>query len=362
MSFSSEEIKFMRAAIALAQKGTFWVSPNPKVGAVIVKNNKVIGKGYHHKFGQDHAEIDALKDAWKASRSVDGATMFVTLEPCIHVNKKLPPCVPAIIESGIKHVVIAIKDPNPNVKGRGILALIKAGLSVRVGLMEKEAKDLNPHFIKLMTTDIPFVAMKIAASLDGKIATKSGDSKWITSEKSRDTVKSLRDNFDAILVGINTVLNDNPTLAGKHKEPVRIILDSRLRTPDNYNVLRNKNVIIATTEHAPDYRIKNMQANGFHVKNFGKKINILSLLRYLGKRNISSVFVEGGSKVFGSFIDSKLVDYLYWFVAPKIIGGLKSKLAISGNGVQSIKNAPMILDPQYKNIDSDLLIEGHLKY
>lgn len=351
-------ISFMQRALFLAKKGAKKVSPNPLVGAVLVKDGKIIGEGYHRAFGLPHAEIEAFKSAKKRGHTIKGATLYVTLEPCMHEEKKTPPCVPAVIESGVSKVIIAMKDPNPKVSGRGIQALKRAGIATEVGLCGAHAKELNAPYIKWITTAIPFVAMKVAMSLDGKTATRTGDSKWITSQKSRTYVHELRDTCDAILVGSHTILLDNPILKGKTCEPIRIILDSTLKTPLTANVLRDSNVIFATTDRAPQKKIRVLEKLGVRVKVFPKKISIVPLLKYLGSVGISSVFVEGGAEVFGSFIDSKQIDKVYWFIAPKIIGGSNAKPATSGMGVAFIKNAMNLTNMQTKQIGTDLFIEA----
>lgn len=339
MKFTSQDEQFMSRALELAQKGKFCVSPNPMVGAVIVKNGKIIAEGWHKKFGGAHAEINALKLAERAAKD---AVLYVNLEPCMHVDKKTPPCVPEVVAAGISRVVVAMKDPNPKVAGRGILALRKAGIKADVGCMQKEACRLNEKFVKWILTGLPYVGMKVAMSLDGKIATKTGESKWITSEESREFVRNLRDDYDAILVGINTVLKDDPVLAGKHREPKRIILDSKLSVPSNAKVLRDSNVIVVTAEK----------------KTKKTRIELAPLLRLLGEQGVSSVFVEGGAEIFGSFIDEKLVDRFYWFIAPKIIGGREAKNAVGGDGVDKLKKALQLQNVEIRKIGSDIMIEG----
>ncbi len=343
----------MERAIELARRGGSFVSPNPMVGAVLVKNGKIIAEGWHKEFGGDHAEIVALRQLKKASAK--GTTLYVNLEPCAHFGKT-PPCVDKIIAAGIKKVVVAMKDPNPLVCGRGIAALKRAGIKTEFGCLQAQAQKLNEKFIKWISKGVPFVAMKVAMTLDGKIATRTGDSKWITSEKSRAFVHELRDSYDAILVGVNTVIKDNPTLSGSKKEPLRIVLDSHLCTPLNSKVLRDKYVLIITTDSVSKSKIDEFKRRGFGLKVFSKKILITPLLRFLGKLGISSLFVEGGSEIFGSFIDSKSVDKFYWFVAPKLIGGKNAKPAVGGKGVNLIKNAIHLKHWEVRQIGADILI------
>jgi diaminohydroxyphosphoribosylaminopyrimidine deaminase/5-amino-6-(5-phosphoribosylamino)uracil reductase len=371
MKFSDQDKKFMARTLALAAKGS--VSPNPMVGAVITRNSRIVAEGWHRKFGGNHAEIEAinpptprmagLRRASKKSKKTKlvGNTLYVNLEPCVGFRgKKTPGCVDAIIKSGIARVVVAIKDPNPLVSGRGCAALRNAGIKVGVGCLAEQATKLNEKFIKWMSTKKPFVAMKVAMSLDGKIATKTGDSKWITSRASRKYVHKLRDSYDAILVGKNTVLKDNPTLAGRLREPMRIILDSSFESPLNSKVFRDNNALVVTTNRAPKSKINLALKNGIKVKVFKNKITINPLLRYLGSISVSSLFVEGGSQIFGSFIDEKCVDKAYFFIAPKIIGGKDSLIAISGKGVSSLKKAMTFKSKTIALVGEDILVEGNL--
>lgn len=323
------------------------------VGTVLVKGRKIIAESWHRKFGGPHAEALLFQQLKKRGISAAGADLYLNFESCVAFSgKKTPPCVNQIIESGIRRVFMAMKDPNPRVNGRGIRALRKAKISVEVGCLGKEAAQLNQKFIKWMRTGMPFVTMKVAMSLDGKIATKTGDSKWITSPESRKFVKHLRDEHDAILVGINTVLRDNPELKGMEREPLRIILDSKWQTPKGAKVLRDSNVLLVTTRR---------EKRSFPCKVFFKKIQLASLLRFLAKRWISSILVEGGSEVFGSFIDTKLVDRFVWFIAPKIIGGRSAKTAVGGEGVSLMKKALVLSRPNIQRIGSDLLVDARLK-
>lgn len=309
----------MKRAYDLARRGEGKVFSNPAVGAVIVRDGKIIAEGWHKRFGGPHAEIEALKYARKKKKNVKAATMYVTLEPCVHFGKT-PPCVPEIIKAGISRVIIAAKDPNSIVNGRGIKALKKAGIKVEM-------------------PDMPFVAMKVAMSLDGKIATRTGDSKWITSGESRAHVRRLRDMHDAILIGIGTALKDNPNLAGKKTCPRRILLDSELKILPKAKLLRDKNVILVATARAKKSKFRLLQKRGFHIKIFQKRILLRPLLRYLKKQNINNILVEGGSEIFGAFLDAKLVNKLYWFIAPRIIGGEKAVPAVGGKGMLKMAKA-----------------------
>lgn len=348
--------KFMQRVLELAKRGDGVVSPNPMVGAVIVKNGKILAERWHRKFGCDHAEIDAINNAQKAKKKLKGATLYVNLEPCAHFGKT-PPCVSEIIKAGFSRVVVAMRDPNPLVNGKGIKMLKKAGIKVDVGCFQNEARKLNKKFIKWISTGLPFVSIKVAMSLDGKIATRANDSKWITSEESRAYVRDLRDSHDAILVGINTLLKDNPMLSGKKRNPRRIVLDSTLRINTNSRFLRNKNVLIITTDRAPKNKLDFLRKRGYPIKIFKRKISIYPLLRFLGKIGISSILVEGGSAIFGSFIDARAIDKCYFFIAPKIIGGKTAKTAVSGVGVGKL-NQSLRFSYKLQKIGEDVMIEG----
>ncbi|MDO8734311.1 MAG: bifunctional diaminohydroxyphosphoribosylaminopyrimidine deaminase/5-amino-6-(5-phosphoribosylamino)uracil reductase RibD [Elusimicrobiota bacterium] len=360
------DINYMQLAIELAKKGAGKVSPNPMVGCVIVKNGKILSTGYHRYFGGYHAEIEALKKCLpdgKTGKNPKGATMYVTLEPCCHYNKKTPPCVPQIINSGIKKVIIATKDPNPAVSGKAILQLNKNNVSCKVGILEYEAKKLNESYIKYIKTKTPFVILKMAYSLDGKTKTKTGDSKWISSEKSRETVHQLRSRTDAVLVGINTVLKDNPKLTSHEfgKNPVRVILDTMLKIPFSTNVLNGKSkTIIATSKNSDKTKKEKLKKMGIFIIELPLKklvprlsrdnfLDIKKLLVELGKTGISSLLVEGGETTAQSFLREKLVDKIMFFVCPKII-----------NGMKYIKNAEVVKNISVRKIEKDFLFEGYL--
>lgn len=361
VSFSSADRAYMARALVLAQKGAIWTSPNPRVGAVIVQKGKIVAEGYHARCGAAHAEVMALNEARRSKIDLRGATLYVTLEPCSHLNKKTPPCVPHIVEAGISRVVIAMKDPNPAVLGRGIAMLKKAGIAVEVGCAEKEAQKLNEVFAFWKKKNRPFVSLKIAASLDGAIATKTGASRYITSQESRTFVHQLRDEHDAILVGRGTVCVDNPVLDGIERSPRRIILDSTLNIPLSAKVLRDTNVILITTHRAPKKKCAAYSARGITVKIFKGNIRIKPLLTYLSSLNISSLLVEGGSEVFASFLESRLVDRLYYFVAPKIIGGVDAKRAVGGKGSRHLSDAIELTERHITHIGQDILITAQLK-
>jgi diaminohydroxyphosphoribosylaminopyrimidine deaminase/5-amino-6-(5-phosphoribosylamino)uracil reductase len=376
----SDEI-FMKKALILAARGKGRTSPNPMVGAVIVKGGKIIASDYHKKAGGPHAEVLVLKTAGKRA---NGATLYVSLEPCCHTDKKTPPCTRAIIRSGIKKVVAAMIDPNPKVSGMGLKELRKAGIETVSGIMEAEAKQLNEAFIKYITEKKPFVILKIAQSLDGKIATARGESKWITGERAREHVHKLRNEVDAILVGIGTVKKDNPSLDCRIKggrNPYRIIVDSSLDISINAKVLKHHDnkTIIATISPLSrggfqtrpckrelmsyQKKIEQLQNMGAHVltlKDKNGKVDLKSLMKELARLEISSVMIEGGSSINASALSSKIVDKVMLFIAPMIIGGADAISSIGGRSPVLLKNAFRLNDIQVKKIGDDLLLEGYL--
>ncbi|MBP9718501.1 bifunctional diaminohydroxyphosphoribosylaminopyrimidine deaminase/5-amino-6-(5-phosphoribosylamino)uracil reductase RibD [Candidatus Gracilibacteria bacterium] len=314
---TKQDEHYMKKALILAEKGRSIVSPNPVVGAVVVKNGKVLSQGYHHYFGGPHAEVEALKGS---EEKYKGATLYVTLEPCCHEDKKTPPCVPLIIKKGIARVVVAHQDANPKVSGRGIQLLKKAGITVDVGCMEKEAHFQNEFFFYSQHHKKPYVSLKIASTLDGRIAAESGDARWVTGEQSRAFVKKLRDRFDAILVGKNTALLDNPHLAGERSEPWRVILDHSLEVRPTADVFRDSHAIVIASTHASSKKIQALQKKNVTVIILKKNSTMKDIVAQLYKKGINSVLVEGGGQIFGSFIKEKAFNDLYWFTAPKIIG------------------------------------------
>lgn len=359
---------FMARALELAAQAKGRTSPNPMVGALVVKDGRVLAAGYHQKAGTPHAEVIALEQAGPAAR---GATLYVTLEPCSHFGRT-PPCVNKIIAAGIKEVVVAMVDPNPQVNGRGIKMLREAGIKVTVGVLQKEAEKLNEAFIKYITTRRPFVALKWAMTLDGKIATVTGDAKWISNSVSRAYVHRLRDEYDAILVGINTVLRDNPSLttrlAGKKgKDPLRIILDSSLRVPLDANVVNLESpapTIICCAAKADKEKISRLEEKGviiWQLPGSAGRLDLNSLLDRLGEREVTSLLVEGGGTVIESFLRQRLTDKLYCFIAPKIVGGELAKTPVEGEGVQSMAEAYQLTELNFENMAGDLLVTGYFR-
>lgn len=351
---------YMNEALNLAKKGEGRTSPNPMVGAVIVKNGQIVGEGFHEKAGEPHAEINALKAAGEAAKD---ATIYVTLEPCAHFGRT-GPCADALINAKIKRAVVAMTDPNPKVAGKGVKKLQAAGIEVTLGVLEEKAKKLNEVFFKWITTGIPFVNLKTAMTLDGKIATKTGESKWITGEESRLKGHQLRNAVDGIIVGINTVAMDNPILTSRiagGKNPIRIILDSKGQIPLKSNVLTDNEAktIIAVSENAKSENIKNIKNAGVEVIVCGKdRVDIEELLKILGEREITSILVEGGGEVLYSFIEKNLFDRVYAFVAPKILGGKSSRLAVAGAGFDSLDDAALLTNIEVSRLGEDILIVG----
>lgn len=355
----------MKRALQLAKLGLGHTNPNPLVGAVIVKNGKIIGEGYHEYYGGPHAEINALKSA---KEDVKGAQLYVTLEPCCHYGKT-PPCVDAIVKSGIKDVFIAMEDPNKLVSGKGIKHLKEAGLNVYTGLLKEEAEKVNEIFIKYITTKKPYVILKSAMTIDGKIATAAGDSKWITNDKSREHVHMIRGGVMAIMVGINTVIKDNPYLTTRIdglKNPLRVIVDSRGRIPLDANVVIDKSArtIVATTDMMPYKKVKALKDSGVDVivlDKLNNEVDLKKLMDMLGEMGIDSVIIEGGGTLNYSALKEGIVDKVMFYIAPKIIGGSNSLTPVEGKGIDLIKDAIIVEKLDVKRFDDDILIEGYIK-
>ncbi len=357
--------EYMKLALKLARRGLGWTSPNPMVGAVLVKNNRIIGQGYHRRFGGNHAEVDALQHA-EANRA--GATLYVTLEPCCHYGKT-PPCVDAIIKNKIKKVIIGTLDPNPQVSGKSVTILNQHGIETRVGVLEEECRELNEAYFKYMTTGLPLVTIKFAQTLDGRIATVSGDSRWISSEEFRKLAHRLRAINDAILVGIDTVLADNPQLTVrlvKGRNPTRIILDSRLRMPPDAEIVRTQDVspvIIATTAQADRERKSKLRELGIEIlevqSGISGGIDLKGLLKALGERNISSLLVEGGARVITSFLRQKLADKFVVAIAPKILG--KGTDAVGELDIARISQSLPLKFQKITRAGEDVVIEARVE-
>jgi diaminohydroxyphosphoribosylaminopyrimidine deaminase/5-amino-6-(5-phosphoribosylamino)uracil reductase len=353
-----EDLTYMKRALRLAAHARGATNPNPMVGAIICNGGVIIGQGFHHKAGAAHAEVEALKDA--TDGYCKGATLYITLEPCAHFGKT-PPCVTAIQAAGITRVVCAISDPNPVVNGSGIQALRTAGLQVDVGLLHEEARKLNEAFFTYHEKHRPYVAIKFAATLDGKMATEKGDSKWITNAAARAYARQLRGYYEAILVGINTVIQDDPHLGVRSMtgtDPLRIILDTKLRIPLDAQVLRDSNVLVLTTKLASKKNILALQNRGAEVVQLPDvEISIPKLMHLLYEKNIVSVFVEGGSAVLGSFLDNRVIDKVYAFYAPRLLGGARS-LSLAGKGMSSMRNSLELTDITIKRFEDNFLVSG----
>jgi diaminohydroxyphosphoribosylaminopyrimidine deaminase/5-amino-6-(5-phosphoribosylamino)uracil reductase len=361
-----DDEKWMKRALRLAEKGAGRTSPNPMVGAVLVKSGKVVGEGYHAKAGEAHAEIIALRQAREKAR---GAILYLNLEPCTHQGKT-PPCAPQIIKAGVKRVVMGMEDPNPLVNGKGIEALRKSGLDAKVGILENECRRLNEAFRKYILKKEPFVTLKAAATLDGKIATRNGDSKWISGEASRHFVHRLRDRVDGVLVGIGTVLKDDPQLTARVKagrDPYRIVLDSRLKISEEAKVFEHSpsKVILATTELAPQEKIQRLEKRGIRVLVLDSKegrVRLKSCLSKLGEIGMMSLLVEGGGRVNGAFLDEGLIDRFLLFLSPKLMGDQQAPGIFGGRGVSSLQEAAVLKEVKARRIGEDVLIEGYLEW
>lgn len=354
------DIDYMKRAIQLAKKGQGFTNPNPMVGAVIVKDGRIIGEGYHKKYKELHAERNAIASLKEDAK---GSTMYVTLEPCCHYGKT-PPCTEAIIENGISKVVIGSRDPNPLVAGKGVKILREHGIEVVCDFLKEECDKLNPVFFHYITTKMPYVTMKYAMTCDGKIATKNNDSKWITGENSRNEVHKMRHNNMGIVAGIGTVLADNPMLNVRIeglKSPIRIICDSNLRIPMESEIVKTANkykTIIAYVNGDSD-KINALEKEGFILQKFSSKdgkVDLNELMQYLGEQNIDSIFVEGGANLNDSFMREGLVNRLEVFVAPKVFGGADARSPIEGMGVDFVSEAKEFSLENVRRIDEDILL------
>lgn len=363
--FLSYDEKYMRLAMQLAGNAIGRTSPNPLVGAVIVKDNRVVGCGWHRKAGTPHAEVHALNQAGELAQ---GADVYVTLEPCAHYGKT-PPCAKALVEAKVKNVYGGLLDVNPKVAGKGFKILEDAGIHVEYGFLQDELRKQNEVFFKWIEHKKPFIVLKAAMTLDGKIATAIGQSKWITNETSRAYGYKLRDIYDGIMVGINTVIEDNPMLTARvdgGKNPIRIVVDSSLKIDINANVVQDKSAktIVATTDKADKDKILKLQAQDVDVivvdKDEKDKVDIEKLLDILGQQNICSILVEGGATLSGSFVARKLVDKVYFFIAPKIVGGKEAKTPVAGTGILNLQEALALKDIQIEKLEEDILIIGRV--
>ena len=381
MNSAQTDLLYMRRALSLAKRGYGATSPNPMVGAVLVKNGKIIGQGWHHRAGEPHAEIEALRNADKKGETVRGATLYVTLEPCC-THGRTPPCTEAIIKAGIKRVVVGTVDPNPRHCGKAFSILKRAGIATIRSLLEHECEVLNDAFNHWIAHRTPLVTVKAAMTLDGKIATASGESKWITGEKARTFAMKLRHGADAILVGINTVLADNPSLTFRNGMSAskmqsdnklrRIILDSHGRTPLNAKVVTDQNAPLTTivvNATAPKTRIKRL-AKHVHVvvapsaspssKGTPAKVDLRWLLKRLGTENVTSLLVEGGGEVNASFLMAGLAQRIAFFYAPKVLGGRDSLKAVAGNGATCLQETLNLENLEWRRLGPDWLLTAQV--
>ncbi len=357
------DITFMKRAIALARLGKGQVEPNPMVGAVLVKNGKVIGEGYHKKFGGPHAEIHALA---AAGQNAGGATVYVTLEPCNHQGKT-PPCTDALIKAGVKTVFAATYDPNPRVAGAGIARLKRAGIETNIGLLASSARKLLTGYRKHVACCKPHVIVKMAMSLDGKIASRTGNSKWITGTRAREWVHVLRSKMDAVLVGIGTVLADDPELTshGKGRNPIRVIIDKDLAIPLKSKVLNTKiapTIVIHSTENHRQKiaRLIEMGVLPVFITN-ALEPYFKYVIQQLSNMSVFSILIEGGGETVAAALKAKVVDEYFQFIAPKLVGGREAKTPVEGLGITQISQAVTFKSVKYGKIGQDILVKGRIK-
>ena len=368
--FSKKDKGFMKEALALAKKGYGRTSPNPMVGAVIVRKGRIIASGYHRKAGGNHAEVEALLKI--KGKAMEGDILYVTLEPCNH-HGKTPPCTEAILQSGLKSLIVGMLDPNPRVTGGGCAFLKERGLKVLSGLLEKDCRRLNEVYIKSITTGFPFVMAKSALTMDGWTATSIGHSRWITGEKSRRYVHRLRDGVDGLLVGSGTIIKDDPLLTTrfknrKGKDPLRIIVDTHLRIQHNARVVDHQSGSMSLIAVGPSVRpglLKKIQSDRVSTVVCPIKkgrVDLRALLEILGKMSVTSLLVEGGSRIMGSMIRERIIDKFYIFMAPKILGGGDGIPMAQGRGPKRMDEALMLKDIQMRRLGDDILIIGYPDY
>ncbi|MGQ9730601.1 MAG: bifunctional diaminohydroxyphosphoribosylaminopyrimidine deaminase/5-amino-6-(5-phosphoribosylamino)uracil reductase RibD [Candidatus Zipacnadales bacterium] len=356
--------KFMRAAVRLARRALGRTAPNPPVGAVVVKDNLIVGAGFTQAPGGPHAEVTALREAGAAAQ---GATLYVTLEPCVHLGRT-PPCTSAIIAAGIRRCIYAVGDPDPRVAGKGHRKLLEAGVEVETGLLARQALALYEGYFKQRRTGTPFGVLKLAATLDGKVATASGESRWLTGPRARAYVHRLRDENDAVLVGVRTVLVDDPQLTTRRRggrDALRIVVDSVARTPPTARVVAQESTagcLIATTQAAPKGRIEALRAAGAEVvvlPSEEDRVDLRALWEMLGQRGLLSVLIEGGPELAASAFRAGLVNKLLLFIAPKIIGGNEAPSVFGGKSVMRLVEAPQLDIRKVHQLGADLMVEAY---
>jgi diaminohydroxyphosphoribosylaminopyrimidine deaminase/5-amino-6-(5-phosphoribosylamino)uracil reductase len=359
-----KDISYLQMAYGLAEKAKGWASPNPYVGAVIVRRDIVVGKGYHERPGKPHAEVLALQRAGSLSQN---STVYINLEPCAHWGKT-PPCVEALLQARIGKIVISDFDPNPLVSNKGVKKLKEAGIAVSTGLLREKNRRLNETYIKYITKKIPFVAAKAAISLDGKLATHTFSSQWISSSETRKYIHLLRGEFDALLIGVNTLIKDNPLLTIRHsnwrrKHLVRIILDSHLRFPLKSRILSTLSqgkILVFTLKNAPQRKVDALQSKGVQVIPLtSRRVDLNKVLSWLGKHEISSVMVEGGGLLLTALLEEKLADKIFVTLSPKLIGGIKAPSLLQGKGADFIKDSLVLKRTHSFQIDEDIIMEGY---
>ena len=358
---TAKDIIFMKRALRLAEKARGMTSPNPLVGAVIVRNGKIIAEDYHKKAGELHAEALALQ---KAGDKAKGATLYVTLEPCCHAEKRTPPCCPLIVGHGIKKVVVAMRDPNPKVSGRGLDELRRRGITVVEGVLRDKAERLNEAYCKYIKTKRPFVILKAAMTLDGRIAAPDGESRWITGEKARRVVHQLRCGVDAVMTAIGTVRADNPELTSRircPRQPVRIIIDPALDTPSDYKVCNVPPQTIFVTRKGNDEKKNTLRAKGIQFIEFeGSRVDPAWLMDRLGSMGIVSVMIEAGSSFNAGALKAGIVDKVIFFIAPKIICGKASIPVVGGDSFMKLDDCIRLSDISVRMVGEDVMVTGYI--
>ncbi|NOZ26415.1 MAG: bifunctional diaminohydroxyphosphoribosylaminopyrimidine deaminase/5-amino-6-(5-phosphoribosylamino)uracil reductase RibD [Nitrospirae bacterium] len=351
---------YMRRTLRLAKRAAGRTSPNPMVGAVIVKTGRIIAEDFHRAPGTPHAEALVLAEAGPRAR---GAVLYVNLEPCCHTNKRTPPCTKAIIASGVKKVVIATEDLNPQVSGRGVTELRNAGIEVVTGVLEADARRLNEAYFKFITRGIPFVTLKVAMTLDGKIAMPSGESKWITGERARMLVHRMRSSVDAVVTAIGTVLADDPELTARvrgGRNPMRVVIDPRLEIPSEARILNAASETVIVTGVRRAKRLDELSGKGVKLLLYDKTLNLQWLMERLGRMDVTSVMIEGGSSLAYHALEDGVVDKVAFFIAPKIIGGRDSYPAVGGRACASLAEAYRLRDIRVRRAGGDILVEGYV--
>lgn len=363
-----DDARVMHRVLRLAERGRGWASPNPLVGAVIVQRGRIVGEGYHRKVGQAHAEAEALVQAGERAR---GATLYVNLEPCCHQGRT-PPCTDALIRAGIKRVVAGLEDPNPAVAGKGFRILRAAAVDVQVGLLAEEARRLNEWYLKYTVTGLPFVILKVAMTLDGKIATRTGESRWITGERARAFSHRLRSHVDALLTGVGTVSLDDPQLTARRgdklyrRQPWRIVVDSRLHVKPDARVLHGGKTILATTSQASQRRVEELRSVGVQVwvlgTEKGARVELQELLKEAARHGITSVLGEAGASLNASVLKAGLADKVLFFLAPKIMGDGENISAVGDLGVRRLAQVVGVEEMKMRKLGKDLLVEAYVSH